>query len=140
MGGELGGKLLEEPQNWALRPPSFCLSCHLASTSYHSIRHRIGAEGSVLGGERLAGCSDQERIASAGCFVCDVNCAWGWLAAQHSVVWLAHGQEMWSLVAGHHLACIGKDGGSEEAEGINTYERKSTGMRRWSRAWRLSWV
>lgn len=120
-------------------PPSFCLSCHLAAPSYHSVCHRIGAQGSVLGGKRLAGSSDQERIAGAGCLVCDVNGAWGWLTTQHSVVWLAHGQEMWSLVAGYHLACISKDGGSEEAEGIDTYERKRTGMRKGGgRAWGLS--
>lgn len=51
-------------------------------------------------------------------------------AAQSCVVGLAGGQKMRCLVSCHHLTCIGKDGGGEEAEGVDACVNKDTHIER----------
>lgn len=92
------------------------------AASYHCVNGWIKAESCIFGGEGLSGRCHQVWVSCAGPALCDV--LQRRLAAQRCVVWLAGRQEMRRLVSCHHLTSIGKDGGGEEAEGVDTWERE----------------
>lgn len=102
--------------------PSYPTNTLTSCRPHHCVDGWIKAERCVFGGERFPGGRDQVRVSCAGSAVCDV--LQRRLAAQSGVVWSAGGQEMRRLVSCHHLTCVGKDGGREEAEGVNTWKTK----------------
>lgn len=89
---------------------------------YHCVDSGIKAERCVFGREGFAGGRHQVWVSCAGSALCDV--VQRRMAAQSRVVWPAGRQEVRRLVSCHHLTCIGKDGGGEEAEGVDTYVKK----------------
>lgn len=91
--------------------------CRFSFCMYHCVDGRVEAECCVFGGEGLASRRHQVGVAAAGSVLADV--LQRRLATQSRVVWLACGQKMRRLVSRHHLTCIGKDGGGEEAKGVD---------------------
>lgn len=88
--------------------------------SYHRVDSRVDAEGGVLGGEGFACGRDEEGVPGARPPLGDVVHAG--LAAQGRVVGATGGQEVGGLVSCDHLASVGKDGGGEDAKGIDPWE------------------
>ena len=87
--------------------------------TYHCVHCGVDTERCVLRWEGFTCRHDNQWVACAGAALCDV--LHGGLAAQRCVVWSAGRQEVRCLVSCHHLAGIGEDGGSEQAEGIDTW-------------------
>lgn len=107
---------------WA--PPTATPRSHFGA--HRSVGNGIGAKGSILAGERSACSGHQVGAAGAGTQVGDKAVGpWpvrgGRLAAQGRVVGAAHGQEVRRGVASHHLPRVGKDGGGEEAKGVDPW-------------------
>lgn len=87
-------------------------------SSYHCVDGRVEAECCVFGGEGLASRRHQVGVSAAGSVLTDV--LQRRLTTQRCVVGFARRQKVRRLVSRHHLTCVGKDGGGEEAKGVDT--------------------
>lgn len=98
-----------------------CTCISAALLPYHCVDGWVEAERCVFGGEGLASRRHQVGVAAAGSVLADV--LQRGLATQSRVVRLARRQKMRRLVSRHHLTCVGKDGGGEEAKGVDTWNK-----------------
>lgn len=96
-----------------------CTCISAALLPYHGVDGWVEAERCVFGGEGLASRCHQVGVAAAGSVLADV--LQRGLATQSRVVGLARRQKMRRLVSRHHLTCVGKDGGGEEAKGVDAW-------------------
>lgn len=92
--------------------------------TYHCVDCRVHAQGCIFGGEGPASVGDQVGVSCTGPPLRDV--LHGGLAAKRRVVGAARRQEVGGLVSCHHLARIGKDGGGEEAKGVDACGTRET--------------